>query len=96
MKDTYAREQIECLARLVRLLERRHGTLEVHDCPKCKHDTVQVAHDYWGSGEVVGGSIAIHNFECLVCGSHIMCKRAEKCVIVDKEPQFTKAMKGGK
>ena len=73
MKDKDLRIKVEDIYdRLLSLEMRRRDweRVKARHCPKCKHDTPQI---YRQGGE----------YECLVCGSHIVCETV--CKVVNEQ-----------
>ena len=75
MKDDKARVDIIFLTKRVVALENEvnNTKLEVRQCPKCGHDTLQRKETE---------SMRGYNSICLVCGSKILCMRTTKCIVV--------------
>ena len=42
MKDSIARDEVRCLQERVKILEKAEPDFIIRQCPKCKHETVQV------------------------------------------------------
>ena len=77
MKDSEARADIRELGDKVKAIPKIH----IRHCPKCKHDTIQVA----GSPAYWFENYCGYDYQCLVCGSKLLCEEKTICKIVKEE-----------
>ena len=85
MKDSIARDEVRCLQRRVKMLEKAEPDFIIRHCPKCKHETVQVK-KYNSSSFYIGFTEVrppwSFNYDytvCTNCGIKVECVTETTC-----------------